>query len=121
MRTGIAFTKAMMNPQPAGNGQYFFQKIIQELDYLAGGVLDLAPNGVKDLKPAKDNSYVRSRFSVVVFAFRSSLTVLSYIFATVDVLLSYGISFGCLSPYPSRHWKVSFLCFRSSFPALFVY
>jgi hypothetical protein len=52
----------MMDPKPAFNNQYQFQKIYQELDYLAGGILDIPVGGRKDTKPAKDNSYVRSNF-----------------------------------------------------------
>lgn len=59
---GIAFTENMMDPKPAFNNQYQFQKIYQELDYLAGGILDIPVGGRKDTKPAKDNSYVRSNF-----------------------------------------------------------
>jgi hypothetical protein len=46
--TGIAF-----------DGKFAFQKIYQELDYLAGGIMVIPPGGEKQTKPAKDNSYVR--------------------------------------------------------------
>lgn len=62
---GIAFTEHMMDPKPAFNNQYQFQKIYQELDYLAGGILDIPVGGRKDTKPAKDNSYVRFSLSLL--------------------------------------------------------
>ncbi|GAA5848563.1 hypothetical protein JCM8547_004552 [Rhodosporidiobolus lusitaniae] len=54
----IAFTKKMMDPKPTFDGQFAFQKIYQELDYLAGGVMVIPPGKQKATKPAKDNSYV---------------------------------------------------------------
>ncbi|BGP45999.1 mitotic fidelity of chromosome transmission-related protein [Rhodotorula kratochvilovae] len=54
----IAFTAAMMNPRPTFDGKFSYQKIYQELDYLAGGILTIPPNGEKALKPSKDNSYI---------------------------------------------------------------
>lgn len=57
---GIAFTAKMMDPKPTFDGKFSYQKIYQELDYLAGGVLNIPPGGEKGLKPSKDNSYVRS-------------------------------------------------------------
>ncbi|GAA5968190.1 hypothetical protein JCM11641_003763 [Rhodosporidiobolus odoratus] len=54
----IAFTSKMMDPKPTFDGQFAFQKIYQELDYLAGGIMVIPPGGQKAIKPAKDNSYV---------------------------------------------------------------
>ncbi|GAA6058433.1 hypothetical protein JCM3770_006047 [Rhodotorula araucariae] len=54
----IAFTAAMMNPRPTFDGKFSYQKIYQELDYLAGGILTIPPNGEKASKPSKDNSYI---------------------------------------------------------------
>jgi len=48
-----------MDPKATFNNQYLFQKIYQELDYLAGGILVIPVGGQKATKPAKDNSYVR--------------------------------------------------------------
>jgi centromere protein C len=56
---GIAFTNKMMDPKPTFDGKFAFQKIYQELDYLAGGIMVIPPGGEKQTKPAKDNSYVR--------------------------------------------------------------
>ncbi|KPV75852.1 uncharacterized protein RHOBADRAFT_14144, partial [Rhodotorula graminis WP1] len=55
----IAFTDKMMDPRPTFDKKFSYQKIYQELDYLAGGILTIPPNGEKALKPSKDNSYVR--------------------------------------------------------------
>jgi len=59
-----------MDPKQTFNNQYLFQKIYQELDYLAGGILVIPVGGQKQTKPAKDNSYVR-------FSFRSIVSVRS--------------------------------------------
>ncbi|GAA6009038.1 hypothetical protein JCM10207_004074 [Rhodosporidiobolus poonsookiae] len=54
----IAFTQKMMDPKATFDGQFSFQKIYQELDYLAGGIMVIPPDGAKGNKPAKDNSYI---------------------------------------------------------------
>ncbi|GAA5938232.1 hypothetical protein JCM3775_002922 [Rhodotorula graminis] len=54
----IAFTDKMMDPRPTFDKKFSYQKIYQELDYLAGGILTIPPNGEKALKPSKDNSYI---------------------------------------------------------------
>lgn len=59
--TGIAFTAKMMDPRPTYNHKFMFQKIFTELDYLAGGILQIPAGAEKPSKPAKDNSYVRPR------------------------------------------------------------
>lgn len=55
---GIAFTERMMDPKLTLDGKFAYQKIYQELDYLASGVLTIPPGGEKGLKSSKDNSYV---------------------------------------------------------------
>lgn len=57
---GIAFTERMMDPKLTLDGKFAYQKIYQELDYLASGVLTIPPGGEKGLKSSKDNSYVCS-------------------------------------------------------------
>ncbi|GAA5885410.1 hypothetical protein JCM6882_009611 [Rhodosporidiobolus microsporus] len=54
----VAFTAKMMDPKPTFDGTFAFQKIYQELDYLAGGVMVIPPGKAKGLKPSKDNSYI---------------------------------------------------------------
>ena len=56
---GVAFTEKMMNPVPTQAGKFSFQKIYTELDYLAGGILQIPAGQQKPMKAAKDNSYVR--------------------------------------------------------------
>lgn len=58
---GIAFTKKMIDPRPTHDNSFMFQKIYTELDYFAGGILQIPVGGEKPQKPAKDNSYVRPR------------------------------------------------------------
>lgn len=50
----------MIDPRPTYNNKFAFQKIFTELDYLAGGILQIPAGAEKPTKPAKDNSYVRS-------------------------------------------------------------
>mgnify|MGYP002717699633 FL=1 len=50
-----------MDPKMTLDGKFAYQKIYQELDYLASGVLTIPPGGEKGLKSSKDNSYVRRR------------------------------------------------------------
>jgi centromere protein C len=49
----------MVDPRPTYNNKFMFQKIYTELDYLAGGILQIPAGAEKPTKPAKDNSYVR--------------------------------------------------------------
>lgn len=49
----------MIDPRPTYNNKFMFQKIFTELDYLAGGILQIPAGAEKPSKPAKDNSYVR--------------------------------------------------------------
>ena len=87
---GIAFTKKMIDPRPTHNNSFMFQKIYTELDYLAGGILQIPAGGEKPQKPAKDNSYVRS-------SARSVLRLLTEC-VVPDVLLHRRSRFGRHSP-----------------------
>lgn len=42
----------------AANSTFAFEKIFSVDDYMAGGILEIAPDGEKPLKPTKDNNYV---------------------------------------------------------------
>lgn len=53
----------MMDPKLTVDGKFAYQKIYQELDYLASGVLTIPPGGEKGLKSSKDNSYVGAKVS----------------------------------------------------------
>ncbi|KDE08014.1 hypothetical protein MVLG_01716 [Microbotryum lychnidis-dioicae p1A1 Lamole] len=54
----VAFTKKMINTKPAGQGQFRYQKIFSELDYLAGGIIDIPSGSEKPTKPSRDNTYI---------------------------------------------------------------
>ncbi|SCV69126.1 BQ2448_2146 [Microbotryum intermedium] len=54
----VAFTKKMINTKPAGQGEFRYQKIFSELDYLAGGIIDIPSGSEKPQKPSKDNTYI---------------------------------------------------------------
>ncbi|KAM0754126.1 hypothetical protein T439DRAFT_378211 [Meredithblackwellia eburnea MCA 4105] len=54
----IAFTSKMMNPVPTSSKKFSFQKIFTELDYLAGGIVQIPSGHAKPLKQSKDNSYL---------------------------------------------------------------
>lgn len=59
----------MMSPKKTFDGKFSYQKIYQELDYLAGGILTLPPDGEKSLKSSKDNSYVSDGSLGALFPF----------------------------------------------------
>ncbi|KAI5479575.1 centromere protein C [Pseudohyphozyma bogoriensis] len=54
----IAFTAKMMDPKPTFRNKFAFQKIFSELDYLAGGILQIPAGCEKPSKNARDNSYM---------------------------------------------------------------
>lgn len=56
---GVAFTSAMLNPRPTANGDWSFEKVFGDADFIAAGVLIIPPNGRKPSKGTKDNTYVR--------------------------------------------------------------
>jgi centromere protein C len=66
VRRRIAFTSAMVNTKPVPsksgkpNSEYRFQKIFTDGEFMAGGLLEIPVNHKKPLKPARDNTYVRS-------------------------------------------------------------
>ncbi|ORY72568.1 Mif2/CENP-C like-domain-containing protein [Leucosporidium creatinivorum] len=73
----IAFTAKMVDPRPTYNNKFMFQKIYTELDYLAGGILQIPAGAEKPTKPAKDNSYmfycIEGSVSVVVHRTRFAI------------------------------------------------
>ncbi|GAA5996175.1 Mif2p [Rhodotorula paludigena] len=73
----VAFTARMMSPKKTFDGKFSYQKIYQELDYLAGGILTLPPDGEKSLKSSKDNSYIFfcTQGSVSVTVHRTVFTI----------------------------------------------
>ncbi|KAJ7770203.1 Mif2/CENP-C like-domain-containing protein [Mycena maculata] len=54
----IAFTAKMVNPQPAANSEWFFQKIFGDGDFMAAGQVVIPPKGRKPSKPTKDNTFI---------------------------------------------------------------
>ena len=113
-RAGIAFTAKMMNPRPTFDGKFSYQKIYQELDYLAGGILTIPPNGEKALKPSKDNSYVRQRCPGLAEAEASQCADLSR--ASSDFLLHPGRRVGYRAPHRLLHRPVRVPTRRRCFP-----
>lgn len=75
-----------MDPKLTLDGKFAYQKIYQELDYLASGVLTIPPGGEKGLKSSKDNSYVS----------RSRLALASEGYSITDCLPDYPQVFCCL-------------------------
>jgi centromere protein C len=57
---GVAFTSGMLDPRPTANGDWSFQKVFGDADFIAAGVLVIPPKGRKPSKGTKDNTYVRS-------------------------------------------------------------
>jgi centromere protein C len=60
---GIAYTAKMIDPKPAANNDWYFQKVFGDGEFIAAGQLRIPPRGRKPSKGTKDNTYVRwSRF-----------------------------------------------------------
>ena len=57
---GVAFTSKMLDPRPTANGDWSFQKVFGDADFIAAGVLVIPPKGRKPSKGTKDNTYVSS-------------------------------------------------------------
>ena len=57
---GVAFTANMVQPKPAAQGAFYFQKIFGDGDFLAAGQLIIPPGSTKPTKGTKDNTFVRS-------------------------------------------------------------
>ena len=55
---GLAFPSSHVNPRPAANNEFFFQKIFGDGEFIAAGQLRIPPNGHKPSKMTKDNTYV---------------------------------------------------------------
>jgi len=64
---GVAFTSKMLNPRQTANGDWSFQKVFGDADFIAAGVLVIPPKGRKPSKGTKDNTYAR------LFTLRSHL------------------------------------------------
>ncbi|OAX41543.1 hypothetical protein K503DRAFT_767558 [Rhizopogon vinicolor AM-OR11-026] len=54
----IVYTAKKVDPKAAAGGEWFFQKVFGEGDYIAGGILRIPPTGRKPSKGTKDNTYV---------------------------------------------------------------
>jgi centromere protein C len=68
-RTGIAFTEKMLTLKPAENDSFSYQKVFNDGEFLAAGVLDIPAGGSKPSRSTRDNTYV----SLVVFSYRGPL------------------------------------------------
>lgn len=53
----------MLNPRPTANGDWSFEKVFGDGDFIAAGVLIIPPKGRKPSKVTKDNTYVRPFFN----------------------------------------------------------
>ncbi|KAI0723819.1 Mif2/CENP-C like-domain-containing protein [Cerioporus squamosus] len=54
----VAFTANMVQPKPAAQGAFYFQKIFGDGDFLAAGQLIIPPGSTKPTKGTKDNTFV---------------------------------------------------------------
>ena len=55
-----------MDPKPTKNHGYKFQRIFTDGDFMAAGILVIPANESKPLKPARDNTYVRTRPFILI-------------------------------------------------------
>lgn len=58
-RIGIAAPARTIDPKPAANAEWFFQKVFGDGDFIAAGQLRIPPKSRKPSKGTKDNTYVR--------------------------------------------------------------
>ena len=56
---GIVYTAKMVQTTPSANGEWAFDRIFSDANFMAAGMITLIPNGRKSTKPTKDNTYVR--------------------------------------------------------------
>ncbi|KAF8912208.1 Mif2/CENP-C like-domain-containing protein [Gymnopilus junonius] len=54
----VAWTSKMVNPLPAANNSWSFDKVFTDSDFIAAGQLIIPARGRKPSKAAKDNTYV---------------------------------------------------------------
>jgi centromere protein C len=54
----------MLNPRPTANGDWSFEKVFGDADFIAAGVLVIPPKARKPSKSTKDNTYVRISFTL---------------------------------------------------------
>ncbi|KAJ7770942.1 Mif2/CENP-C like-domain-containing protein [Mycena maculata] len=54
----VAFTARMFKPAPVAGGQWFFEKIFGDGDFMAAGQLVIPAQGRKPAKGTKDNTYI---------------------------------------------------------------
>lgn len=55
---GIAAQAKIIDPKPAANSEWFFQKVFGDGEFIAAGQLRIPPKGRKPSKGTKDNTYV---------------------------------------------------------------
>lgn len=63
----------MVNPKPAANNDWSFQKVFGDGDFIAAGQLIIPPHGRKPSKGTKDNTYV----SAISASFKPCSDILS--------------------------------------------
>jgi centromere protein C len=56
---GIAFTEAMLALKSAENDSFAFQKVFNDGEFLAAGILEIPAGGAKPSRSTRDNTYVR--------------------------------------------------------------
>ncbi|KAF7986575.1 hypothetical protein HWV62_26330 [Athelia sp. TMB] len=54
----IAAQARTIDPKPAANSEWFFQKVFGDGEFIAAGQLRIPPNGRKPSKGTKDNTYI---------------------------------------------------------------
>ncbi|KAH7929654.1 hypothetical protein BV22DRAFT_1002305 [Leucogyrophana mollusca] len=54
----VAFTAKLVQPRPAGNNDWRFQKVFGDGTFVAAGQLKIPPKAMKPTKSTKDNTYV---------------------------------------------------------------
>ncbi|TRM59181.1 Mif2/CENP-C like-domain-containing protein [Schizophyllum amplum] len=75
----IIYTAKMVQTAPSANGEWAFDRIFSDANFMAAGMITIIPNGRKSTKPTKDNTYI---FYVIEGAVNVRIHVQSAVVAT---------------------------------------
>jgi centromere protein C len=66
-RVGIAWPDRLVKLKKAENDEFSFQKVFNDGEFLAAGILEIPPNGMKPSRSTKDNTYASHRLYDIGF------------------------------------------------------
>nr|QEP49722.1 centromere protein 3 [Inonotus obliquus] len=80
----LAFTARLMDPKPAANNDFYYQKVFGDGEFIAAGQLVLPVGGRKPSKGTKDNTYI---FYIIEGAINLKVHRTSFVLATGAMFL----------------------------------